>query len=63
MTEVYLLFYQALLSTLTSSNKFLQQETLIYILNPNVSVLFRGSFWGGGDTLKLPPGPRLPKTR
>ena len=42
MTEVYLLFYQAVLLTLTSSNKFLQrEETLIHILKPHLIDLLK----------------------
>ena len=43
MTEVYILFYLAILPTLTSSNKFLQQEeTLIHILKPHLTHLLKG---------------------
>ena len=42
MTEVYLLFYKAVLLTLTSSNEFLQrEETLIHILKPHLIHLLK----------------------
>ena len=43
MAEVYLLFYQAVLPTLTSSNKVLQrEETLIHILKAHLT--FKGCY-------------------
>ena len=44
MTEVYLLFYQAVLPTLTSSNKFLQQEeTLTHVLKLHLIHLLKNA--------------------